>query len=170
MRIMLSLFMFMSCLFLISCSAGVTRSGYKFQDIQAFHDFSGCRVVIKNNADFTTDEVTIVGNIKVFDTQFSVECDEEYVLDLLTKEACALGADIVNIIEEKQPNIWSTCYRAKAQYLRVNNRQRALILKSDPQYEWSIVQQRGAKGRQRTNEAVSGSIMGGAIGGAAAGQ
>jgi hypothetical protein len=45
----------------------------------------------------------------------------------------------VNITEEKQPNIWtSTCYRARAQFIRLKDREKVKDLVSDARFAGKI--------------------------------
>ncbi len=112
-------------LLLFGCDAQITREGYKAEDLGETSQ-PDCCVAIKNNININREEVEVLGKIKASDTGFSTACDEEYVLDIFGEDACALGADIINIVEEEQPDyFWSTCYRAKAEFLRLKDRQYA---------------------------------------------
>ena len=41
-----------------------------------------------------------------------------------------LGADVINITDERLPDILSTCYRAKAEFIRLKDRQEVEGLKN----------------------------------------
>jgi len=58
-----------------------------------------------------------IGRIRLGDTGFSKKCNENDALQILKKEACLLGADVVNILGETRPDFWSTCYRVEAEFL-----------------------------------------------------
>ena len=120
---------------------------------------------MKNNAVFNREDIEVLGTIKAYDTGFSVNCDEEEVLSRLIEEACSVGADIVNITEEKQPNWWSSCYRAKAELIRLRDREKLSTLKSDSRYAPRNVAERSRESRERIQEAVGAGIMGGILGG-----
>lgn len=141
---------------LIACTGpvGITREGYEPPSDEALSQACDCKIVIKNNASFSENDVEVLGAVKFYDTGFSVVCDEEYVLELASLEACTLGADLVNIIEDKQPDYWSTCYRAEANFLSLNNRDKATGLTSDARYDWRLVEERARSGRQATEHAV----------------
>lgn len=147
---------------LLGCSAGFSRSGYSVSENHPRH---GCDVIVKNKAAFDHEEIELLGEVKAYDTGFSVNCDEEYVLSRLMEEACSLGADVVNITEEKQPNFWSTCYRARAELIRFKDRDKVSALKSDPQYARDQVLERSLETRKRTEAAIQAGIMGGILGG-----
>ncbi len=121
-------------LFLTACSSVVTRYNYNLEYSASKDESFNCKVPIKKNFVYGNDEVEILGSILAGDTGFSLECGEWYVLDVFQKEACMLGADLVNIIYERRMDIWSSCYRAKAEFLRFKNRSIAKNLKSDSQY------------------------------------
>lgn len=141
---------------LVACTGpvGITREGYEPPTDEALNQACDCKIALKNNASFAENDVEVLGAVKFYDTGFSVVCDEEYVLSLASLEACTLGADLVNIIEDKQPDHWSTCYRAKADFLLLENRDEATALTSDNRYDWRLVQERARSGRQATEHAV----------------
>jgi len=158
MRISVLTMLVFSQLVLLGCSAGISRSVYVQRSDRIY---SPCDAVIINNLKIDQNEIEILGKAKVFDTGFSVKCDEEFVLSILRKEACALGADVINITEEKYPDSWSTCYRAKAEFIRLRKSQSLTSLKSDPQYDpWKVSLRSGeTHGRnQRAMEEIMRSI------------
>lgn len=121
-------------------------------------------IIIKKNGSFSEDVATIVGKIKAGDTGFSIVCSEKYVLGIFRKDACALGADVVNIIEEIQPSfVRSSCYRAKANLLRCKDKNFLAQIKSDLQYAPELVNERSKKTVILNTAGI------GAVGGAAAG-
>lgn len=109
---------------LVGCSAKITRYGYTVQDIQTNTQYSGCFMPIKKDFIYNKEEVEILGEILAGDTGFSTDCNEGHVLNVFRQEACALKADLINIIYERNTDIWSSCYRAKAQFLRFKDRER----------------------------------------------
>ena len=74
------------------------------------------------------------GEILSGDSGFSLDCSRGYVLNIFQKEACALEADLINITYERDIDLWSSCYRAKAQFLRFKNREKAKNLASTELY------------------------------------
>jgi hypothetical protein len=90
-----------------------------------------------------------------------------YVLGIFRKDACGLGADIVNIREEKQPSFWwSTCYRAKADLLRCKDKNFLAQIKSDPQYTPELVNERSKKTTilNAAGIGAAGGVAGGVLG------
>lgn len=119
---MLNIFIFFSFFLLVGCAAKITRYGYTIQDIQNNTQYSGCFMPIKKDFTYNKEEVEILGEILAGDTGFSTDCNEGHVLNVFRQEACALKADLINIIYERNTDIWSSCYRAKAQFLRFKDR------------------------------------------------
>ena len=120
-----------SLIMVMGCSSTMTRYGYKLQSLSINKD-TQCTIPIKNNFPYKKDEVEILGSIRAGDSGFSVKCGEAYVLKQFQQEACALGADLINIIDESRFDILSTCYRAKAEFLRFKDRGKVKNLVSDP--------------------------------------
>ena len=101
---------------LCGCAAGISRQGYTLGDVRQPGHPTDCHLAFKCKATYESNEVEVVGHIKAYDTSVSVTCDEAYILDIFSKEACALGADVVNVTDEHYPSFWSTCYQAKAEF------------------------------------------------------
>ncbi len=62
-----------------------------------------------------------VGEVYIHDTMFSVNCGREVVRGLMRARACATGADGVEIVKESFPDLFSTCYRVKAEFLKFHH-------------------------------------------------
>lgn len=117
----------------MGCSSTMTRYGYNLQNLLINKD-AQCAIPIKKNFPYIKDEVEILGSIKAGDSGLSVKCGEAYVLRQFLQEACALGADLINIIDESRFDVLSTCYRAKAEFLRFKDKGKSKNLVSDPLY------------------------------------
>ena len=150
---------------LCGCSAGITRYGYELKNMNDGKPPADCQPVIKDNAKYEKDEVVVLGKIEAYETGVSITCDEAYVLDIFSKDACALGADILNITEEIYPNFWSSCYRAKAELLQLKNKENPYLLYSDAKYAPHLVEGRSKDSAERTQRAIEAGIMGGILGG-----
>jgi len=147
------------------CAPGITRTGYKLPPGKTTKDLDRCNIAIRCNAGFDTNAVTVLGSIHAYDTGFSTDCDEAAILDIFCREGCVLGADIVDITEEKQPNpLTSTCYRAKAAFLRFNDRSMATNLVSDAKYAPNLIIERSAAAGKRNEEVIAGAVLGGPLG------
>lgn len=125
-------FLFTFAIFM-GCSSTMTRQGYNLQNLPA-NSNSQCNVPIKKKFPYEKEEVDILGKIRAGDSGFSVKCGEAYVLKQFQHEACALGADLINITDESRFDILSSCYRARAEFLRFKDREKAKKLVSDPLY------------------------------------
>ena len=148
------------------CAAGITRTGYQLPKSQEENKLQRCPIAIQCHAKYDTNNIVVLGSIHEYDTGFSVYCDEAYILDIFCREGCMLGADIINITEEHQPDLWSTCYRAKAEFLRFKDkdRERAKELLSDPKYAPNLIIERSAKSKKRTRELITAGVLGGELG------
>ena len=150
---------------LSGCAAGISRTGYDSQDLPEVASVSNCNIAIKYQANYTEEEVDIIGEIKAYDTGFSVYCDEAYVLNIFCEEACKQGADLVNITKEKYPSWKSSCYRAKAEFLKFKDRDMIKSLVSDKKYAPELIIERSQETAQRTKKVIEAGVMGGLLGG-----
>lgn len=63
-----------------------------------------------------------LATVKFGDTGFSVFCGERSVKEAMRVEACKVGANSIIILRQKSPDyFWSTCYRASAELVHVEN-------------------------------------------------
>ncbi|HJV67435.1 MAG TPA: hypothetical protein VJ550_16990 [Geomonas sp.] len=156
-----------SCLVvaLCGCSLGISRIGYSVAEPQV--TVPQCNVPIKLKAHFKEGEVKTLGTVIAHDHYLSAEdCDIESVLDKIKRDACYLGADLINITEEKQPDYnWSICYRVNADFIKLINAKDARNLESDPQYDWGKVKEEGARSREKGKNAYWKALGSGIIGG-----
>lgn len=73
--------------------------------------------VLPNNSEF-------IGDIKIGDSGFTTDCGYNKVVSDATNSAKSAGANIVQIIEVKEPNFFgSSCYRIKAKMYRNLNKE-----------------------------------------------
>jgi hypothetical protein len=96
-----------------NCAHKITRIGYNLNPVPT-SDTCQIQVVKFENQSTTTKKI---GTIYLGESGFSTRCNQATALAILKLEACNIGADIVNIIEEKKPDILSSCYRCKAELL-----------------------------------------------------
>lgn len=103
-------------LILAGCSHSIRRYGYDMDKRTLPNDT--CQISFLKNMRTDTTKFKIIGRIKLGDTGFSKKCHEDDALRILNREACILGADAVNLLDETRPNFWSTCYRVEAEFLK----------------------------------------------------
>ena len=144
------------------CSAGISRHGYSPTDHQAP---ANCRILVLGYIPFDAARMELLGSVDLYDTGLSLYCDEEYGIELMKKEACLVGADIVNITDEKFPDFWSTCYRAKANLIRLKNREEVALIEADPHYSRAKVRERSMETWARIQDAIQAGMIGGIMGG-----
>ena len=65
-----------------------------------------------------TDSIQKIGEIKLGESGLAVACSEAHAIKILNNEACAIQADIINIVEENRPDLWSSCYRCRAEFYK----------------------------------------------------
>jgi hypothetical protein len=138
---------FLCCLiaFLFTgCSHRIARSGYQKQQVSG-----ECDVIIQKDMAIPGDVATLVGGIILGETGMSFNCNEETAMETLKKEACSIDADLVIITKEKRPNLWSSCYRCKADFYRFSTPEAKLAYASHPAYDHSEVKKRVKTDRSR---------------------
>lgn len=66
------------------------------------------------------DNAKLVGSIKIGDSGFTTKCTYADVVNDATKQARAMGANLIQIIKHKEPNpLTSTCHRIECEVYRV---------------------------------------------------
>ena len=108
---LLVLFIFMS-----SCSHKINRIGYSEQP---FNPSGICDVVIQKDEGVEIKQNKILGTIKLMDSGFSTACNELDAIEILKKEACSIGGNLVNITKESRPNFRSSCYQCTADIYKI---------------------------------------------------
>ena len=103
---------------LSSCSHRVNRIGYSEKPLDSS---STCDVIIQKEQDIDESANQKIGSIKLKDSGFSTACDELDAIAILKKEACSIGGNMVNIVEESRPNFVSTCYQCTADIYEISN-------------------------------------------------
>ena len=153
------------CFFFLlsSCTASIKRQGYNIDDYQA-SNIECDNIIIAKSVSYDPELVQIIGEISASDTGFSVKCSESFVIEYFRNEACIIGADIINITEDSQPDFSSTCYRAKAEFIKIKNRQMLAEIKSDPKYSAEKIKNRSQYSECMNNGIVTAGALGGLIG------
>lgn len=155
---------FLFALFLLSgCASGISRTGYQLPAGRTSKDLPLRPIAIQCNAKYDTNDVVTLGAIHAYDTGFSTRCDEAYVLDVFCREGNMLGADLINITEEHQPDVWSSCYRARAQFLRFKDSDKAKTLVSDAKYASDLIIKRSTDANKRNLEMITAGVMAGPL-------
>lgn len=151
--------------FVSGCAAGITRTGYKISSDKPAMDSPHRPITIQCNAKYNTNNVVFLGSIHAYDTGFSTDCDEAAILDIFCREGGMVGADLINITEESQPSVWtSTCYRARANFLRFKDREQVKDLVSDAKYAPGLIIERSTASGKRNRDVIIGAVAGGLLG------
>jgi len=153
-----------ACVVAAGCGASIRRHGYAIPDRQPLAD---CTMPIHNDPKLDLSGFDVVGRIEANDSGFSTDCDEEVVLREFTREACHLEADLINVTEESRPDFWSTCYRAKADFLRRKDRD-GPPLASDEKYAPRDVHERAQETHRGNRDVILNGAAAGVVGGVVA--
>jgi hypothetical protein len=100
------------------CTHVVIRDGYTLAHGPQGTD---CAVAFVKDARIDEQRDSVIGVVKVKDSGFSFACGEDDAIEIFRKEACATGANIVNITRERRPDVLSSCYRADAQLIKIRD-------------------------------------------------
>lgn len=151
----------LAILSLVSCSHRIVRHGYQ-TDKSAY---KSCDVIINKNI-AVNDSLQKVGEIVLGETGFSTSCSEAHAIEILTNEACAIDAHVINITEEKRPDLWSSCYRCTAEFYQYKSDMTPL--RSDEYYKAEHVNTRVEQDRQQNTvvtiiAVVAGFVLGYAL-------
>ena len=100
-------------LLLCGCSTYVK---YDAQYATGVSKAPGCDLDIAMPPDSLQGSIKKVGHIYIGDTGLSIDCGWDTVMRNLRENACAAGADAVQVTSFKQPDWVSTCYRVDADF------------------------------------------------------
>jgi hypothetical protein len=143
------------------CAAGITRIDYKQDESIKIEDVQKCSIAIKYKAFYKEEDVEILGMITSYDQGVSIDCSEIKVLYIFYKDGCYLGADLINVIEEKYPDQKSLCYRAIAQFVRFKDRKKVYELETDSRYSPNCLITRAKMANEQILKLIA--IMGGTV-------
>lgn len=152
-------YLLITVLLFSNCSHRIIRTGYQIKK----SDYVACDVVIKKDTSFADTTATKIGEIKLGESGFSVACSEEHAINILKGEACAINADIIIITEENRPDLWSSCYRCRAEFYRFNISDNDKEIKSDDIYNSGEIQNRVSEDRSKNTAIAVGSVVVGFI-------
>jgi hypothetical protein len=134
-------------LLLTSCAHKIVRTGYEINK----SEYKNCSVVVQKNIIVSDTVAEKVGEIKLRDSGFSTSCNEKDAILALKNEACAIGSDLIVIINEKRGDVVSDCYRCKAIFYRYKQKNdKNMLSKNDdtkPEEEGVAKKKSGNVGR-----------------------
>nr|WP_321409934.1 hypothetical protein [uncultured Carboxylicivirga sp.] len=107
------LYFFILLISISSCSHRIVRNGYQISK----SDYKNCEIQITKFINYN-DSIEKIGEIILGESGISVSCSEAHAIEILNNEGCAINADLINITEETRPDLWSSCYRCKADFLK----------------------------------------------------
>jgi hypothetical protein len=95
------------------CSHRIVRTGYRINK----SEYRKCEIAIHKHMHIS-DSLLKVGEIELGESGSSSACSETDALEILKNEGCALNANVINITQEKMPDLMSSCYRCRAEFYR----------------------------------------------------
>lgn len=135
----------------------VSRRGY-YPDKSDDKQF--CEVSIRGSRTIVPDSLGVkLGSVKLKDSGFSNNCDESDAMKILQDEACALGADLIVILEDTQPDGLTTCYRCSAVFYRFHDLNTRSLYPTERYYSTSEVGQRVEIARKETRNRFIASVI-----------
>ncbi len=144
---------------LVACTTSLKREGYTVGKTRPIR--GACELPVKFQANVPTENKTVLGKAWAGEPGMGTTCGQDYVLELFQEDACELKADFINIVEEHHPNFWSTCYRARAEFVALKKKTK---LVTDARYSPEEIQKSVLKGEELTKQAISAGVAGGAAG------
>ena len=104
-------------LFIIFCAAGCASHRIEIVKSMPAIEDDLCDPKIFEVNDSVPIQSIHIANASYGDSGLTVGCGKADRFMAMKKEACSIGANIIKIKIESQPNFWtSTCYRAKVAY------------------------------------------------------
>jgi len=129
--------------------------------VSAADSTSSCKVFITYQRIFDSSSSKKLGSIQAKEPGLGVNCQEDFVIKAFISDACSLEANLINIVKEKHPNMWSTCYRAKAD---IHFFKDTTNLKTDIKYHPHQILRRSKLGHKKTKAFVGAGVAGGIFG------
>ncbi len=114
---------------LVSCSPSLTRIGY--DDISE-KSIENCNIPVVKDSSLVFSNDIIIGSIEIGDPGLAINCGPEEINKILQDEACKVEADLVHIKELNPPDLWSTCYRLTADFIKfksIENNSKVIVSK-----------------------------------------
>lgn len=111
---------------LIGCTHSIRREGY----VAAAGGVTTatCSPYLKSQGHFQTYDGKKLGRIELGDTGFSVSCSKDKAFTILRAEACKLGANFIDLVQETPPSlVGSSCYRLIAEFWLISDPNRSDI-------------------------------------------
>jgi|TARA_B110000977_G_C10711094_1_gene351316 hypothetical protein len=143
----------------MSCSHRVLRTGYQVKK----SNYKNCDIIIKKKTELSDTLALKIGEIKLRDFGISIACSEEHAIKILKNEACTIGADIIIITNENRPDLWSSCYRCKAEFYKYKALQPKKTIYNDFRYDPQEVKNRVSKDRKQNTIVAIGSVLAGIL-------
>lgn len=123
-----TIFLLLFSALLFSCSPKIGTTIISKQNALSENDY----VLVIDESDFFINDGINIGTIKSIDKGFSANCTYDEIIENFKKICKQNGANILNVIEHKLPDQWSSCHRVEAIIYRVPD-----YKVHEKQIEWS---------------------------------
>jgi hypothetical protein len=145
--------------FLVACAPSIKRAGYP----KAERRDANCPVAFaRQGSSLDNDQKAVsLGIVEVKDGGFSMSCTEGDMLQLVRAEVCSQGGNAALILDEKQPDIWSTCYRVKAEIMSVHPD--SVAVRTEARFAPEAIAKRSAGNSAAQMGILVGSVVAGAV-------
>lgn len=100
----------LSAALLSSCNPVIHSNAHKYHEPLA----QGSDIEIITAQQPLPEGAELIGFVDVGESGLTTRCHYEYVLSCVQEEARKAGADLVQIVNHKTPDFWSTCHRISA--------------------------------------------------------
>ncbi len=118
---------------LFNCTHQIVRTDYTPDNTRE----ANCLTNIVKYKQINESDGDKVGSVKLEDSGFSMSCSEEDAYNILKKEACLSGANVINITSEKSPHPFSTCYFVEADLFVLTDMALKKVFQSNTVYDYS---------------------------------
>ena len=102
---------------LSSCGGNIQEVMYQTEDTKSY-----CELDVFAKGLEINENMKVIGEFSFTDTGFTINCSAKTVMKKLNKAACDAGADAYQLTWTQPPNLRSTCYQAKARFLKYRDK------------------------------------------------
>ena len=80
-----------------------------------------CSILLERQAEINEKQGRMVGLIELYDTGLTLRCNQKKAFAILRREGCSLGANVVNLVQERTMDFVSSCYQVKAEFWQIHD-------------------------------------------------
>ncbi len=95
-------------------------------------------VMVLEMDETTPADLEVLGTVKVGDAGVTTQCNYAQVLTRAKEEARKYGGNIIKITQHRLPDLMTTCHRIKAEVLRADAKELALLKTADEEIDSTL--------------------------------